>query len=475
MTTPSSPVTAEAPRRATSAKRPIDEIDQVIDCVMGAGGGVNDYDSDAASDSGRSLTSAPRSKRARGDILAPDGSVLRSGGSDVEDDSAYRAQLLQLVADATNSRACDPDAVGDLIDFHLTINQPAVFREMIESVSTLLDERLPLIIDSARAFAGVRISGMEKSKTCYVRAQFSCDRAYVSAGAVASHGGLERRIGGVAAVERMTRFHVATKVLKACLGAVPKTMSLWVVKSATRQEIVFGCHDGTSNKRQDTACVPTEHAETSDVATDGDDGGGDDDGSNDPTRWIVDIDCEHDALFSFNAELLRNAIAPAVAFSADEVTFSVKEPREQLRGGRPAAVRHAVLLVSITGTGSYSKPFYATGPWEDGQEQEAGVGASSSSAPHQTDSAASTPRSFTINADGEASMSAELESTLEQRYANIYDVKKMMGFLKGIRGTVHVALGRDMPISIAHGNTQYRVEMVQAPKNADATQAGPHA
>ncbi|AGO82368.1 hypothetical protein pdul_cds_349 [Pandoravirus dulcis] len=479
---------ASAQGRARPNKRPIDEIDQVIDCVIGRGNDAHsDYDSDVASDSGRSLTSAPRSKRARGDILAPDGSVLRAGGSDVEDDPAYRAQLLQLVASATNSRTAElEEGVGDLIDFYLVIGQPAVFREMIESVSTLLDDRLPLIIDNRGAFCGVRISGMEKSQTCYVRAQFSCDTAYVSAGAVSTYGGLQNRIEDAegVVVERMTRFHVHTKVMKACLGAIPKTMSLRVVKSARRDEIVFGCYDGPSSKRQDMACVPTVIAETSDVSGAAEDGGGgavaaasviDDDA--DPTRWIVEMDCAHDTLFSFSAELLRNAIAPAACMSADDVTFTVKQPREQLRGGRPAAVRHAVLVVSVKGTGSYSKPFYATGPWEPEPQEDAGASSSSSTAPSGTpqpspaDSAASTPRSYAVGADADASMSTELEGTLEQCYANVYDVKKMMGFLKGIRGTIYVTLGKDMPISIAHGNTQYRVEMVQAPRNPDAAVA----
>ncbi|QBZ80889.1 hypothetical protein pclt_cds_291 [Pandoravirus celtis] len=482
-TNSSSPSLAAAgtQERARPNKRPIDEIDQVIDCVINRSNDAHsDYESDVASDSGRSLTSAPRSKRARGDILAPDGSVLRAGGSDVEDDPTYRAQLLQLVASATNSRTTDLETgVGDLIDFYLVIGQPAVFREMIESVSTLLDDRLPLIIDNRGAFCGVRISGMEKSQTCYVRAQFSCDTAYVSAGAIATYGGLENCVrdatGTVVSTERMTRFHVLTKVMKACLGAIPKTMSLRVVKSARRDEIVFGCYDGPSSKRQDMACVPTVIAETSDVsgAAEGSGGEGatgvveDDD---DPTRWIVEMDCDHDALFSFSAELLRNAITPAVALSADDVTFTVKEPREQLRGGRPAPVRHAVLVVSVKGTGSYSKPFYATGPWEAEQQEATGTSSSTSSGaqPSPADSAASTPRSYTVGADADVSMSTELEGTLEQRYANVYDVKKMMGFLKGIRGTVYVTLGKDMPISIAHGNTQYRVEMVQAPKNPDA-------
>ncbi|AGO83903.2 hypothetical protein psal_cds_301 [Pandoravirus salinus] len=461
-----------AQERARPNKRPIDEIDQVIDCVINQGSDAHsDYESDVASDSGRSLTSAPRSKRARGDILAPDGSVLRAGGSDVDDDPAYRAQLLQLVASATNSRTTDLETgVGDLIDFYLVIGQPAVFREMIGSVSTLLDDRLPLLIDNRGAFCGVRISGMEKSQTCYVRAQFSCDTAYVSAGAISAYGGLENCVkdaaGAVVSVERMTRFHVHTKVMKACLDAIPKTMSLRVVKSARRDEIVFGCYDGPSSKRQDMACVPTVIAETSDVSAEAE-GVADDD---DPTRWIVEMDCDHDALFSFSAESLRNAIAPAVALSADEVTFTVKEPREQLRGGRPAPVRHAVLVVSVKGTGSYSKPFYATGPWDDAQ-QEVGASTPSGAQPSLAGSAASTPRSYTVGADADASMSTELEGTLEQRYANVYDVKKMMGFLKGIRGTVYVTLGEDMPISIAHGNTQYRVEMVQAPKNPDAAAA----
>lgn len=461
---------------AHGTKRAFDEFEQAIAAVTGA----SDDEGGDGFDSGRSLTSAS-SKRARNDILAPDGSVVRSVDSSVEDDPVYRAQLLQLVASATNRTV---EAIDDTIEFSLTIDQPAVFREMIESVSTMLDDQLPLIVNSGSTFGGVRIMGVDKSRTCFVRAQFSCSHHFVSGTAVANNGGREVRAEGVGVVERMTRYHVSTKITKGCLNAVPKSMCMRVVKGGGRAEIVFGCYDGPSSKRQDMACVPTLEPQTS-VAGDGDSGALTDD--NDPNQWDIEVVCSHDIMFAFPAEMLRSALALAAVFDADRVTFSVREPREQRLGRRPANVRHAVLLVSLEGkaaSGYYSKPFYATSPWTDaaaasdttGHATTAASSSSSSSSGRDTGgplpspaSGASTPQCYTVSADADGSMSTELESTVEECYAMVYDVKMMVTFLKGIRGTVEVSLGRDMPISIAHGNNQYRVEMIQAPKNDDET------
>ncbi|AVK76923.1 hypothetical protein pmac_cds_235 [Pandoravirus macleodensis] len=470
---------------AHGTKRTFDEFEQAIAAVTGAsddegGDGLGD-----GSDSGRSLTSSSSlatasSKRARNDILAPDGSVVRSVDSSVEDDPVYRAQLLQLVASATNSAT---DAINNTIEFSLTIDQPAVFREMIESVSTMLDDQLPLIINSGSTFGGVRIMGMEKSHTCFVRAQFSCSHHYVSALAVANNGGREVSAEGVGVVERMTRYHVSTKIIKGCLNAVPKSMCMRVVKGGGRAEIVFGCYDGPSSKRQDMASVPTLEPQTSVAASE--DGSGALTDDNDPNQWDIEVVCIHDIMFAFPAEMLRSALALAAVFDANEVTFSVREPREQCLGRRPANVRHAVLLVSVKGkaaSGYYSKPFYATSPWTDTSADATGhattttASSSSSSSTQEIGgplpspvSGASTPQCYTVSADADGSMSTELESTLEERYAMVYDVKKMVAFLKGIRGTVEVSLGEAMPISIAHGNNQYRVEMIQAPKTEEAT------
>jgi hypothetical protein len=463
---PRSTQSADTEHRS-GTKRALDEIGHVIDSVIGAANAAYD-DDDAASASGQSLTSSHPPKRTRRDVLAPDGSVLGPDGIGADNnDPAHRAQLLQLVALATVGRSSVKD-VDDDIDFYLTIGQPAVFREMIESISSLLDERLPLIIDSSGSFSGVRISGLEKSKTCFLRGQFSCDAAYVSAGAVARNGGIENRIEGVSTVERMTRFHVETKILKPLLAAMPKTMGLRIVKSARYDEIVLGCYDGPSTKCQDTACVPVVVAHTSDVASGGEEGeatAGDFD-DDDPACWTMETAVEYDALFSLNVALLREAVGLATTLGVKEVVFAVKEPREQLRGGRPASVRHAVLVVSVLGNGSFSRRFYATGPWEDAGNGDGGTPVQQAR-PSPPDSAASTPRSYTVGAEGDGSMSTELESTLEQCYANTYDIDRMMPFLKGIRGAVYVSMGRDAPISIAHGNTQYRVEMTQAPKKVD--------
>nr|UDO47756.1 hypothetical protein [Pandoravirus massiliensis] len=467
--------------RAQGTKRTFDEFEQAIAAVTGASD-----DDDFGSDSARSLTSSSAtasSKRARGDILAPDGSVVRSVDSSVEDDPVYRSQLLQLVASATNSNL---DTTHDTLEFSLTIDQPAVFREMIESVSTMLDDQLPVIVISGSTFGGVRIRGMEKTKTCYVRAQFSCSHHYVSAIAIANNGGRETRAEGVGVVERVTRYHVSTKITKACLNAVPKSMCMRVVKSSKRAEIVFGCYDGPSSKRQDMACVPTLEPQTS--VTDQDEAGGAADDDSDPAQWDVEVVCAHDIMFAFPAEMLRSALAPATALDADEVTFSVREPREQRLGRRPANVRHAVLMVSVKGkaaSGYYSKPFYATSPWTDAGAAAANAAGHASASPStplasmsstqdagpqpSPASAASTPQCYTVSADADGSMSTELESTVEECYSVIYDVKKMITFLKGIRGTVEVSLGQGMPISIAHGNNQYRVEMIQAPKTEDDT------
>lgn len=459
---------------AHGTKRTFDEFEQAIAAVTGAsddegGDGLGD-----GSDSGRSLTSSSStasSKRARNDILAPDGSVVRSVDSSVEDDPVYRAQLLQLVASATNSTM---DAISNTIEFSLTIDQPAVFREMIESVSTMLDDQLPLIVNSGSTFGGVRIMGMEKSHTCFVRAQFSCSHHYVSALAVVNNGGREVSAEGVGVVERMTRYHVSTKIIKGCLNAVPKSMCMRVVKGGGRAEIVFGCYDGPSSKRQDMASVPTLEPQTSVAASE--DGSGALTDDNDPNQWDIEVVCRHDIMFAFPAEMLRSALALAAVLDADEVTFSVREPREQCLGRRPASVRHAVLLVSVKGkaaSGYYSKPFYATSPWTDAGAGASGHAATATSSSSSQEaggplpspaSGASTPQCYTVSADADGSMSTELESTVEERYAMVYDVKKMVAFLKGIRGTVEVSLGEGMPISIAHGNNQYRVEMIQAPK-----------
>ncbi|AVK75862.1 hypothetical protein pkur_cds_229 [Pandoravirus kuranda] len=483
MSTTTTPIATRTPTTketddacAHGTKRSFDEFEQAIAAVTGASEdeGGHEFD-DSASDSARSLTSAS-SKRARNDILAPDGSVVRSVDSSVEDDPAYRTQLLQLVASATNSTM---DAIDDTIEFSLTIDQPAVFREMIESVSTMLDDQLPLIVNSGSTFGGVRIMGMEKTRTCFVRAQYSCSHHFVSGTAVANNGGREVRAEGVGVVERMTRYHVSTKITKGCLNAVPKSMCMRVVKGGGRAEIVFGCYDGPSSKRQDMACVPTLEPQTS---VGSDDGSGSLADDNDPNQWDIEVVCSHDIMFAFPAEMLRSALALAAVLDAEDVTFSVREPREQRLGRRPANVRHAVLLVSVKGkttAGYYSKPFYATSPWTDASVGAASTAstttttASSSSSTREDAggplpspaSGASTPQCYTVSADADGSMSTELESTVEECYAMVYDVKKMVAFLKGIRGTVEVSLGQNMPISIAHGNNQYRVEMIQAPKN----------
>jgi hypothetical protein len=465
-------------------------IDDALDSALAE---VKDIDADSV---GVGLTSArpDRAKRRRREeeVLAPDGTVVRPGDASApEQDAAQMAQLLRLVASSSSSSsssAGDPEGerssssstttaastgasrqedAESAFDFSLAITQPTRFREMLASASSILTDRLPFIVSAGPDFAGVRISGIDKHQKCYVSARFACDSAYVSAQAVAVHGGVERRVPAAddgsseGGVQRMVRFYVSTKLVNVCLGAMPKQMRMRVVKSSHRPEMVYGVYDGASTSEQDKASIPTL-TDTDSVADAVSDAGDD---------WSVEMVPESDFVFVTDVDSVRSVLGMANALGVTEVAFSVKEPQAQIDGRRPDVVKHVVMSILLSGGAVYERNFYATMRWEDvprspahSQRQRAPSSSSSSSAPS---SARSTPLTCTMGSEAECSMSAELHGTLKARFSNRYQVKDMLEFVKTARSQISIGLSQDEPIVLEHGNAQYTVYVMQAPINPE--------
>lgn len=486
--------------------------------------------SDAESDGGdgadahesvsRSLTAARRTKRSRTDRrpsvdASPNASAVLVAGGD-QDSAHQTSQLLNLIetaratsgstdagdaatpatssayADGTDSGSRSSGGAVDMskaIDFSLVITQPVVFRDMLSSVAPILNTLLPMIIVNGPDFNGVRICGLNDSKVCYMRSQFSCDSAYVSPDAVAHHGGTDTPVygpaGSVRGNERRVRFHVPTKIMAANVKNVPARMRLRVVKSSTHNEVVCGSYEGTSTQAHVVGGIPTMTPEMPTNMSAQEEAE-----ANDPAHWDPELTLEHDASFTLDVELLRSALNMASLLKSENVSFIIKEPSEQTLGRRPDPVfKHMVMCVRVGDTnGSWTTNFFAIGRWDEviSGPEDGGVGAAPGTVPPSSPGAAAggggggngsvhpTPRSYTVSGvDQDCSMPTEMQNSLKVIFTNVYQVKEMSTFLSGVRGRISVGLARDGPIAIEHGNAQYRVLMLQAPRDLDQQTTAP--
>jgi len=382
-------------------------------------------------------------------------------------------------ASASNDSEQTPNDINLLFDFTLVIMQPAVLRNMLDSVCPLLEKILPLMVVSGPDFNGVRICGYNESKICYVRSQFTCDGAFVSPNAIQVHGGIERHMrtaGGSEGVERCVRFHVPTKIMRANVASTPAGMNMRIFKSGQSEEIVCGACDPGSIRARSVGGMITMHPDVSNLRPE------EEAQINNPEMWDPDLALDHEATFTLDIEMLRNTLNMAALYEAQDVSFSVREPALQILDERPDPVyKHMVMTVRVSGDkGSHVSEFYATCRWDELAQGDGTV--SQPATPNRSAGGGSdedgngfmaqpTPRStYTVSGvDDKCSMSDEMLNSLQTRFTNMYKAKEMGLFLAKVRGRISVGLKRNQPIAIEHDSTQYRVLMLQSPADPNPT------